>query len=187
MSVDFRMPKIDGATEGEQLSQIKSYLYQLVSQLQWALKNIDTTTVVVPSTLPKSLSPSSSEAVAKGDDYVEEEGSYNVGIDSWTYKKWHGGTFDLSGTFNVIIKSGVTVGTTEIYYSGQIEIELPFSVETIQCTGAPADQYYLFSNATLVSKGDEENNAKIGFSLMSFTAMDMDEVSVHLLASGRWK
>lgn len=187
MSVDFRMPKIDGATEGEQLSQIKSYLYQLVPQLQWALKNIDTTTVVVPSTLPKSLSPSSSEAAVKGDDYVNEEGTYDTEIGSWDYKKWYGGTFDLSGTFKVIPKSVETIGTAEIYYSEQIQIELPFPVETIQCTGAPAEQYYLFSNATLVSKGDEENNAKIGFSLMSFTAFDTDEVSVHLLASGRWK
>jgi hypothetical protein len=186
MSVDFRMPKIDGATEGEQLSQIKSYLYQHVSQLQWALKNIDTTTVVVPPTLPKSLSPSS-EVVAKGDDYVDEEGSYDTENGSWAYKKWYGGTFDLSGTFNVIPKSAGTIGTVEINYSEQIQIELPFPVETIQCAGASAEQYYLFSNATLVSKGDEENNAKIGFSLMSFTDFDTDELSVHLLASGRWK
>lgn len=40
--VDIRLPKITGATEREQLSQVKSYLYQLAEQLQFALSNIDT-------------------------------------------------------------------------------------------------------------------------------------------------
>jgi hypothetical protein len=36
------MPNINGATEREQLAQVKSYLYQLIPQLQWALSNIGT-------------------------------------------------------------------------------------------------------------------------------------------------
>ena len=54
MSVDIRLPNINAKTEAEQ--QIKSYLIQLVEQLQWALKNVDTSnnTVVVTPT-PKSL------------------------------------------------------------------------------------------------------------------------------------
>lgn len=40
--VDIRLPKITGATEREQLAQIKSYLYQFIPQLQWALNTIDT-------------------------------------------------------------------------------------------------------------------------------------------------
>ena len=65
MSVDIRLPQIKGATEKEQLSQVKSYLYQLATQLQWALKNVDTSreTVIIQQT-SKSLS-SSSEAVPK--------------------------------------------------------------------------------------------------------------------------
>lgn len=41
MQVDLRMPNITG-TEREQLSQIRSYLYQFIPQLQWALNSIDT-------------------------------------------------------------------------------------------------------------------------------------------------
>jgi hypothetical protein len=37
MSVNIRFPNINGASEAEQLSQIKSYLYQLVEQLNWVL------------------------------------------------------------------------------------------------------------------------------------------------------
>lgn len=41
MSVDIRLPNITGRTESEQLTQIKSYLYQFAEQLQWALQNVD--------------------------------------------------------------------------------------------------------------------------------------------------
>jgi hypothetical protein len=42
MSIDLRMPNITGVSEREQLSQIRSYLYQFIPQLQWALNNMDT-------------------------------------------------------------------------------------------------------------------------------------------------
>lgn len=40
--VDIRLPNITGKTDTEQLSQIKSYLYQFASQLQWALSSVET-------------------------------------------------------------------------------------------------------------------------------------------------
>lgn len=40
--VDFRMPNITGS-EAEQLSQIRSYLYQFIPQLQWAMSQLNTT------------------------------------------------------------------------------------------------------------------------------------------------
>jgi hypothetical protein len=42
MGFDFRMPNIVG-NEREQLQAIRSYLYQFIPQLQWALNTIDTT------------------------------------------------------------------------------------------------------------------------------------------------
>lgn len=58
MGLELRLPNITGMTEREQLSQVKSYLYQLVEQLQWALNNLDTTTgnaiANTPKTTPKS-------------------------------------------------------------------------------------------------------------------------------------
>ena len=41
MSFDFRMPNITG-TDKEQLAQLRSYLYQFIPQLQWALNSIET-------------------------------------------------------------------------------------------------------------------------------------------------
>ena len=43
MSFDLRMPNITGVSEREQLVQIRSYLYQLIPQLQWALSNLEST------------------------------------------------------------------------------------------------------------------------------------------------
>ena len=42
MPVEIRLPNITATTEREQLAQIKSYLYQLAQQLQWAMDNIST-------------------------------------------------------------------------------------------------------------------------------------------------
>lgn len=39
--MDIRLPNINGKTEAEQLTQIKSYLYQFAQQLQWAMSTIE--------------------------------------------------------------------------------------------------------------------------------------------------
>ena len=41
MSTNIRFPNITGKTEAEQLTQVKSYLHQLVEQLNWALSTIE--------------------------------------------------------------------------------------------------------------------------------------------------
>lgn len=41
MTFDFRYPNITGATEREQLQQMKTYVHQLVDELKWALNAVD--------------------------------------------------------------------------------------------------------------------------------------------------
>ena len=41
MSIDLRFPNITGKTEAEQITQVKSYLHQLVEQLNWALNAVE--------------------------------------------------------------------------------------------------------------------------------------------------
>lgn len=62
MSIELRLPNINGTTEREQLSQIKSYLYQIVPQLQWAMNNIGSSSsnVVVQSPVAKVSATGSS-------------------------------------------------------------------------------------------------------------------------------
>lgn len=63
MGFDLRFPKITGTTEREQLAQIKSYLHQLVEQLQWAMNNIDSSQNSAVASTPKSLASTAKTTV----------------------------------------------------------------------------------------------------------------------------
>lgn len=41
MGIELRMPSITASTDREQLAQIRSYLYQFIPQLQWALNTLE--------------------------------------------------------------------------------------------------------------------------------------------------
>lgn len=66
MSIDIRLPNINGKTEAEQLSQIKSYLYQFAGQLQWAFSTVST-----GSMENVALQKNGTGSIAKGDSSVE--------------------------------------------------------------------------------------------------------------------
>ena len=66
MGIDIRLPNINGKTEREQLSQMRSYLYQLAEQLNWGLSAIETGTITVKtSTGSQALSGASGTGVGK--------------------------------------------------------------------------------------------------------------------------
>ena len=65
MGLDLRLPNITGTTERQQLSQIKSYLHQLVSQLQFAMNNLDTS-VASPNTVNQTVQ--NTVVKSKGED-----------------------------------------------------------------------------------------------------------------------
>lgn len=43
MNVNFRFPRINGKTEAQQIAQIRSFLHQLVEQLNWAMQDTEKT------------------------------------------------------------------------------------------------------------------------------------------------
>ena len=45
MGIDIRQPNINGTSESEQLMQIRSYLYQIAEQLNWAFSTIESNTI----------------------------------------------------------------------------------------------------------------------------------------------
>ena len=103
MSIDIRFPNITGFTEAEQIAQIKSYLHQLVQQLNWALSTIEASTGT-PSVSSTSIATSEIseetilelkylliESSAALNDYYEKinqklEGSYVKSTDFDAYK-----------------------------------------------------------------------------------------------------
>ena len=60
--VELRLPSIKGATEREQLAEIRGYLYQLVGELQFALNSINTSPTQVVATIPRVTSSAVSTA-----------------------------------------------------------------------------------------------------------------------------
>lgn len=64
MSIDIRLPNINGATNAEQIAQMRSYLYQFAEQLNWALRTLESgqssESVVVQETKESSSSETKS-------------------------------------------------------------------------------------------------------------------------------
>lgn len=68
MSIDIRLPNINAANEQGQLSQMRSYLYQLVEQLNWALNTVQdgaVQTVVQPMTATTASGKAAAEQEAQ--------------------------------------------------------------------------------------------------------------------------
>lgn len=63
MSVNLRLPNITGLSEKEQISQIRTYLYQLVGELQFALNNAESNSDIVILNQKRSNDTSNSSNV----------------------------------------------------------------------------------------------------------------------------
>lgn len=61
MSIDIRYPNITAKDEAGQITQVRSYLHQLVEQLNWAINNIETGGAVVVDSTGKPVSKAEAE------------------------------------------------------------------------------------------------------------------------------
>ena len=75
MSFDIRHPSITGKTDTEKLQQIRSYLYQLTPQLNWALNTLETAgtgaTTNIVAAQPKAASAISESSEKKINNFNE--------------------------------------------------------------------------------------------------------------------
>lgn len=124
-----------------------------------------------------------SEVESTTADFVIDKGVKDIAeFDGyWRYRKWKSGAVDLNGVFKVTPVMEATTGTAAVRYSEQIQIDLPFAVDTFQFVGTPASNYFLLTNATMV--GD----SKIAFRLLRFTDFSDMSVYVRIIASGIYK
>lgn len=77
MSADIRLPQINGKTEREMLFQIKSYLYQLAPQLQWALEDIDKRQKTFSYSDPQRSIPQSTSGASNGASNASPQDTFN--------------------------------------------------------------------------------------------------------------
>jgi len=203
MGYDFRMPNITG-TDSEQLAQIRSYLYQFIPQLQWALNSIETSPscnyVVQPTRSNSAPQQSSSPKASFNDvrspetiaaDLVTDIGVWNIDDNDtdkgyWRYRKWKSGAIDMNGLIKVEPVSEGTLGTAGVHYSQVINIDLPFEVVNFQFTGSSTSYHIFVGNANSV----DGNNKQIQLRLYRFTDfpnLDQYTVYVRIVASGKLK
>lgn len=64
MSIELRLPNITATTAEEQLKQVKSYLYQMVEQLNWAMKNMESGGTSESLTVTSSTAAQEKEATS---------------------------------------------------------------------------------------------------------------------------
>lgn len=80
MAIELRLPNIKG-NDREQLAQIRSYLYQLTEQLQWALNNVNTSSVnYVVQQVPSGVSSQNSQVAPMdlGDEDFDAEVAFSA-------------------------------------------------------------------------------------------------------------
>ena len=139
--VKLRLPNITGLTEREQLTQIKSYLYQLVEQLQFTVNNLEgtassavvntpkTTTKSTITTDPQATFDSIKSLIIKSaeivDAYYEEINSRLVGE--------YVAQSDF-GTFSEETEQAITENSTEIERAFANIQEIVTDIENIEYT-----------------------------------------------------
>lgn len=183
MGIDIRLPNINASTEREQLVQIKSYLYQLAEQLQWAMQNVEASTnTVVASPAARRLMPSTSSGVTSPeatfgsikeliiksadivDAYYEEinkklKGIYVAESDFGTYKEETELNMSATSTNINLAFSSIQEVTTSI---GDVKDDLSGDIEDLGKVVEPLDSYIADVKAHIkTGKLDEVNDIPI--------------------------
>lgn len=183
MTFNFRYPQITGATEKEQLSQVRSYMHQLVDELNWALNSIESPQsnyVVVQQKVNSSGGINlgqNGEAVA---DFVVEQS--NIG--NWYCRVWHSGYAECWYKRNVDVNVETEWGTA--LYVGQVSaIEYPFTfadIPSCQITCECGDD----SISLLAASGSssKKNSPTV---MLCRTDAQLVNVNIQYYVHGRWK
>lgn len=171
MEFDIRQPNINpAASERTQIEQMKSYLIQLVQQLQWAFASLDTsshTVIVNPISTPS--------------DFVVEQRS----VDIWYLRKWNSGIAECWGSRSVTVTNFEGWGTiyrslVDYYaYPSDLFKEAPMcqvSAEVVE-TGQPAW-------IAIAGKSTNEQTPKL---LLCKPTNENTGFDIFYYSIGRWK
>ena len=128
------------------------------------------------------------EATSTAVDFVTEIGVWYIDeADTdkgfWRYRKWKSGAVDLNGVFKVTPELDSTQSSV-VRYSKQVQIALPFNVANFQFVGTPGTNYFLITNAAVVT--DSDGNNKVAFRLFRFIDFAGDSTYVRIIASGKY-
>lgn len=173
MPVNLRFPSINGPSEKEQLQQMRTYLYQLVGDLQFVLDDI---TLQLTSLKEDSNSDTFKNYISKSEcvDYDIEQDN----VSGWTYKKQKNGTYEMYGTFEV--SPTTTTFNSVLYHTEVLSVSPPFAVTSAYVSGTAAGTCWII-DAGISNEGD------ITFRIMSDSAIDIaTPIKVHLYVIGNY-
>ena len=182
--IDIRLPKITGSSEREQLMQVKSYLYQLAEQLQFALNNMETATPQSVTSTTIIQSSGSSSANTRGiTDFPIEEGTDGI----WSYRKWHSGIAECWGLYQ-ITGAAVTTPWGNLY---ETAINYQTSFPKGLFTGTPVAHYSAQTSnggGCLAIEAVGETTKDYTCSLFPIRATPQTiDLTIAIRAIGRWK
>lgn len=188
--MNIRYPNITGLSEKEQLQQIKSYLWQLVDQLNFGT---NTASEAAQSGENKGGNAEYHELrsfVLTGLDDLEQRIGAETGTsEGWTYKKWRDGTYEMLGEFSVTATAagvpsgifftaddGATFGGD--FRSETFSLPIPFAVTSAIVSGSAGTDF--------IVTGDLASN-KINFVLLRQKAFNAGmKITVRLHVAGTY-
>lgn len=134
MSINFNYPNINASNSNEKIEQIKSYLYQFVDQLNWALSTIESNDTSSNNNdlvrEAENTFNSIKGLIIKG---VIEEGIKEVPISEnakqlWHYRKWVNGSVECYCINNAKLDITNELGAG-LYYGTATQLSYPFEFD----------------------------------------------------------
>lgn len=172
--MNLRLPCIQG-TEQQQLAQIKSYLYQIIPELNIQLERL-------PLSEPNATLPDEAEKIYPADFVIEEQIPQN----DWTYRKWHSG---LSECW-VVKTCAVSINTQRGFI---FESEYPVAenfpsglFKTAPLVSITAQANDGADGVIIATRGETTNERTCNIYPTSANQMTVN-LSIAIKAIGRWK
>lgn len=167
MTFNFRYPQITGATEKERLSQMQSYIHQLVDELNWALNSGETRIDI-------------GQNREAGADFVVEQS--NIG--NWYCRVWHSGYAECWYKRNIDVNVDLEWGTA--LYVGQVSaIDYPFTfaeIPSCQITCECGD-----GSMSLLAASSSSSKSSTPAVMLCRADAQFVNVNIQYYVHGRWK
>lgn len=125
MSVSLRKPSITANTPQEQIAQLRSYLYQLTNELEYALEHYGSQSADTAKSNSdiESIAAAVRSALHLGNEIISDYICEQSVSDIWTWRKWSSGIAECFASAN--IESGIWSGEVTPYFAAPNAILLP--------------------------------------------------------------
>lgn len=177
--IDIRLPQINAPTPQGQIAQIRSYLFQLAEQLQWAFNIEPSKTQAAEHTAPKQTANEVIEEAFR--DVTAADGSKA----RWRYRKWANGVLECWCTRTTTVAIG-GVQSGGLYNGATTSLDYPIAfVETPSCYVA-LEHGNETTPLLVASSGAGTKTTAPPITICGATSQSVD-CDISFYAHGKWK